>query len=353
MTEADPPGGKITPAATPAGPPMAAPDSPPRGSRLLRIVIGIGAILALFVGWEIFTAFVAYTDDAFVRSDLVALAPQVTGHIVQVAVQDNQAVRQGDVLLRIDPAPFQFALAASQAKLREATANAQAGQDSISQLQDELDGADAQLTDAQTQLQRSLALGRAGYASSETLDNATAAQRSAAATVAGAEAALAIARSRLAAAQAAVAAAQADTANAGWQLARTVIRAPVDGTINNMNIQIGDTAQAGTPLIGIVAAHDWRIIANYKQNYLPDLKPGQTAWVWLDAHPWRFYRGRIRSIGRGIARDQIDTGLLPYIAPTTDWIRLQHRFPVTIELVNPPADLTFYMGADARCIIFP
>jgi membrane fusion protein, multidrug efflux system len=75
--------------------------------------------------------------------------------------------------------------------------------------------------------------------------------------------------------------------------------------------------------------------------------------VWLEAHPWHFYRARVAGIGRAISRAPGERSLLPYVAPTTDWIRLQRRFPVTIDLVDPPDDLTLYSGADARTLIFP
>ena len=65
------------------------------------------------------------------------------------------------------------------------------------------------------------------------------------------------------------------------------------------------------------------------------------------------HRARIAGIGRGISREPDATKLLPYVAPTTDWIRLQRQFPVTLTLVAPPAELTLYMGADARTLIFP
>jgi membrane fusion protein, multidrug efflux system len=97
----------------------------------------------------------------------------------------------------------------------------------------------------------------------------------------------------------------------------------------------------------------WRIIANYKQSYLLGLRVGDTAWVWLDWRPWQLYRARIAGIGRGISRDPGPAGLLPYVAPTIDWILLQRRFPVTIMLVDPPPDLTLFMGANARTIVFP
>ena len=112
-----------------------------------------------------------------------------------------------------------------------------------------------------------------------------------------------------------------------------------------------DTAQAGVPLIGIVDAHAWRVVANYRQSYLRGFTVGQTAWVWLDSAPWRFHRARIEGIARGISRNPGNASLLPYVAPTTDWIRLQRRFPVTLVLTDPPD--TLFMGADARTVILP
>jgi uncharacterized membrane protein YccC len=120
------------------------------------------------------------------------------------------------------------------------------------------------------------------------------------------------------------------------------IFAPTDGIINNLTVRIGDTAVADIPLVGIVDAHAWRIIANYKQDRLRALTIGGTAWVWLDSQPWHLHRARIAGIGRGISRDPEAEKLLPYVAPTTDWIRLQRRFPVTLMLVDPPSDLKLY-----------
>ena len=115
----------------------------------------------------------------------------------------------------------------------------------------------------------------------------------------------------------------------------------------------GDTATVNIPMIGIVDADAWRIMANYKQYYIRSFEVGGTAWVWLDSAPWHFHRARITGIARGFSRDPQAPMLLPYVAPTTDWIRLQRRIPVTIVLVDPPPDGKLYMGADARTVIFP
>lgn len=334
-------------------PPDAQPQAHRRRSRILRFFLGILAVALLFIAWHVLTSLVAYTDDAYVRSDLIAMAPQVTGHVVTVAVTDNQVVHRGDLLIQIDPEPFQLAVNASQAKLQQAGATAQAGRASKAAARDQLDSSTAQLTDARAMEKRIAAIDQSGAISRDEQDEALATSQSSQARVAANRATIDRAQSLLAAQQAGIAQAQAELAIAEWRLARTRIVAPVDGTISNLNVQVGDTASADRPLIGIIAAPGWRVIANYKQYYLSSIHPGATAWVWLDAHPWHFYRGRIRSIARGINRQQADSGLLPYVAPTTDWIRLQHRFPVTIDLVDAPADLTLYMGADARIVLFP
>ena len=133
----------------------------------------------------------------------------------------------------------------------------------------------------------------------------------------------------------------------------TDLVSPTDGTITNLTTRTGDTATVSIPMIGIVDANAWRVIANYKQYYVRSFEIGGTAWVWLDSAPWRLHRAKITGIARGFSRDPQAAMLLPYVAPTTDWIRLQRRIPVTIVLLDPPPDGLLFSGADARTVIFP
>lgn len=168
-----------------------------------------------------------------------------------------------------------------------------------------------------------------------------------------AQEAIAVAQSTAAMHQAAQRGSAAVLATAEWQLARTKLISPANGTVTGLTVRVGDTAQTDVPMIGIVDAHAWRIVANYKEGYIRGFSPGDTAWVWLDSAPWHLHRAKIAGIARGISRDPVPNRLLTYVAPTTDWIRLQRRFPVTLTLVDPPVDLNLYMGADARVLIFP
>src|SRR5216684_7617212 len=106
-------------------PEPAPPSKPPMSalarSRLRRVVTVGGTLLVLFILWESFTYFIAYTDDAYVRSDLVAVAPQVTGRIIAVHVVDNQEIKLGAKLISIDPTPFQLEVNQRQAQIEEQT----------------------------------------------------------------------------------------------------------------------------------------------------------------------------------------------------------------------------------------
>ena len=152
--------------------------------------------------------------------------------------------------------------------------------------------------------------------------------------------------------QASIKLAQAEMASAQWNLDRTDVISPTDGTITNLTLRVGDTGTINIPMIGIVDANAWRIMANYKQYYVRSFEVGGTAWVWLDSDPWHFYRAKITGVARGFSRDPQAPMLLPYVAPTTDWIRLQRRIPVTIVLIDQPPGGKLYMGADARTVIF-
>ncbi len=127
--------------------------------------------------------------------------------------------------------------------------------------------------------------------------------------------------------QATVATITAEIAYLQWQLDQTKLLAPTDGTITQLTLRVGDQAVVNAPLIGLVDAHAWRIYANYKESVIRHMEVGRTAWVWLDTYPWHVHRARIQGIARGISREQGERKLLPYVAPTTDWIRLERRFP--------------------------
>jgi multidrug efflux system membrane fusion protein len=356
------------PAAAPPPQPVAAapapeptpPPTPPSApalsalarARLRRVITVGGTLLALFVLWEVTTYFVAYTDDAYVRSDLVAVAPEITGPIIAVHVVDNQEIKKGDRLVSIDPVPFQLELNKRKAQVDEATSQLKVAQEELGTAQAGLAKATSAQTYAAQEQSRYADLARDNYAPRAELDRANNELRRAEAEMTIMQVAIAKSQTSIAVHQAAVDLAKADLALAEWRLSRTEVLSPNDGAITNLTIRKGDTATVNVPMIGIVDAHGWRIIANYKQYYVRSFAVGETAWVWLDSAPWKLHRAKITGVARGFSRDPQAPMLLPYVAPTTDWIRLQRRIPVTIVLDEPPPGGKLYMGADARTLIF-
>jgi multidrug efflux system membrane fusion protein len=347
--------GVKTAASAPPAPAAAGVDPPSTltRSRLRRVVAVVGTLLALFILWETLTYFVAYTDDAYVRSDLVAVAPEVTGPIIAVHVVDNQTVKKGDRLVSIDPTPFQLEVNQRQAQINEASALLKVAQEHLASAQATLASATSAHTYAAQEQARYTVLAGSQYAPRAELDKWNDELRRATAQMTIAQVEITKAQTNINAQQAALELAKAEMATAEWRLSRTEVPSPTNGAITNLTLRKGDTATANIPMIGIVDADAWRIMANYKQYYIRSFEIGGEAWVWLDSAPWKFHRARITGIARGFSRNPQADMLLPYVAPTTDWIRLQRRIPVTIVLVDPPPDGKLYMGADARTLIFP
>ena len=232
-----------------------------------------------------------------------------------------------------------------------ATSIAKVKQDETRGLAADLETAKAAVTLAQTEYDRVATLVKDQAVSEAVLDRATDQRQKARDAVAEVEA-----KMRVDAAEAAVAFADVDTAKAElnlarYNLSRTRLVAPVQGFVTNLSLRPGDYASIGVPLVGLVDDTQWRVVANFKEYVAARLTPGKRAWVWLDSHPWRFYPARVFGVGRGVARNQDARRLLPYVAPTTDWIRLSRRLQVTL-VFDPQPDVPLFMGADARVLIF-
>jgi multidrug efflux system membrane fusion protein len=319
---------------------------------LRRVITVGGTLLVLFILWETFTYFIAYTDDAYVRSDLVAVAPEVTGRIIAVHVVDNQTIKKGDKLVSIDPVPFKLVVNQYKAQIERETALLKVAQEELDTAKAALAASTSAHTYAVQEQARYSDLAARQYAPVAELDRANNELRRTTAEMTIAEVAIKKAQTDIGVHQASIRVAQAEMASAQWNLDRTDVVSPTDGTITNLTLRVGDTGTINIPMIGIVDANAWRVMANYKQYYVRSFEVGGTAWVWLDSAPWHFHRAKITGIARGFSRDPQAPMLLPYVAPTTDWIRLQRRIPVTIVLVDPPPNATLYMGADARTVIF-
>src|SRR5499427_5151461 len=301
------------------------------------------------------------TDDAYLQADLVHLAPDVSGRIVELDVRDNQAVRKGEVLFRIDADPYRMRVDQARAAVQGLEAKLPLVADQVASQTSKADAAARGIVSAEAQ--RSLAsstLGRTepllgrGFVTAQQVDQLRTAQRTAQIALQQArlqadEARQAITNTKPTEAE--LEGARATLALAERDLNKTVVRAPCDGRITALDIAAGEFAVTGHPLFTIIDTEQWYAIGNFRETELTGMDPGQHATVYVLAQPNRALRGEVDSLGWGVASDVSATiGGLPHVGRTLNWVRIAARFPVRVLLDTPPDDLMRY-GATAVIVI--
>lgn len=314
--------------------------------RILRLCIavsicGTGGLYA-YDFWQA-GRFVVRTENAYVRSGIVAVAPKVPGYVVEVAVDDNQRVAAGDLLFRIGAADFEARLAQSRAALEAARAarialNEQhALQDAlITEARAGLRAAQAEAGRAGRDRARASALIRDGWTTAQRHDTVIAMETRASASVEQAEARLAAQHRRLSVlkAEAARLDAVAEQAAAQVRLAEialddTTVRAPISGFVGNRHVEIGRYARPGAPLLSIVPLHEVWVIANVKETQLRHITPGQTVTVRVDSLGGPEIAGRVDSFAPASGAE---FSLLPPDNATGNFVRVVQRIPIKILL---------------------
>ena len=315
--------------------------------RLLFALIVLGVVAAGGDYWYL-TRDLESTDDAYTDGRAVAIAPQVSGNVINLAVDDNQFVHRGDLLIAIDPRPFRAAR--DQARGQLALAHAQRDNARIAleiaktayparqaAAQAAVASAQAMQAKAQSDLRRQRALPPAAT-TRELLDAAIAAAEQAEAGVRQAEAQLAEANlvaQNIAAAQAQVKqwdaqvdAAQAALDQAEINLGFTSVVAPQDGWITKRNVELGNFVQPGQQILAIVSPEIW-ITANLKETQLDRMRPGQKVVIHVDAYPGLALTGHVDSIQKGSGSKF--TAFPPENA-TGNFVKIVQRVPVKITI---------------------
>ncbi|WP_068092438.1 HlyD family secretion protein [Novosphingobium rosa] len=288
------------------------------------------------------------TDNAYVQTGLVSVAANVSGPVTAVEVHDNQSVRQGQVLFRIDPTPYQAAVDEAEANLADARTQVEALRANYGQGQAELASARSQLTYALGEAARQKQLMGEGISSQAQYDRAVLAEETARQGIetsrkknAGIAASLAGTVDGPTEQQPAVKRAQAQLDRARLNLGYTVVRASQDGIVTKVNqLQPGDNVTAARPVFSLAGAHLW-VEANFKENQLDHMRIGQPATFAVDAFPGLHLTGRLRSFSPGTGNS---FALLPAENATGNWVKVVQRLPVEFEIDNPPADLPLHAG---------
>ena len=276
------------------------------------------------------------TDNAYVKQDVTAISTQVNGPVSAVYVRENQHVNKGDILYRIDPAPFEAALHAAEAQL--AAARLQTNE-LVAQAQGtgaDIRGEEANLAIARRALDRQAALMRRGFTTKADYDDALN-------EVTKAENQLADARSRANIAstaiapngnQPAIAAARAAVEKARIDLSHTVIRAPTSGIVAKSDrLLVGQSAITGVAMLSIVGDKQAWVEANFKEGDLARMAVGQPAEIEFDAYPDLKLKGHVASIGSGTGSE---FSVLPAQNANGNWVKVTQRVPVRIAFDQKP-----------------
>ncbi len=346
-------------------------------ARTALVTVAVVGLVVVLAAWRYY-AVRESTDDAQLAAHVSPVSARVGGTVLEVPVQDNQQVEKGTLLVRIDPRDLQVALARAEADLAENEASARAARTTVPRTSttagaqetgadSDVAAAEARLAAARAQLREAEARERQTAAdverfkpllakdevsrqqfdaASTAADAARAAREAAAAAVSGAEKAVAAASARLVQArtsreQVAIVDARAASASAKAEMARAAleqarlnlgyaeVRAPVAGVVSRRSVEVGQVVQPGQPLLALVDLDEVWVTANFKENQLASIKPGQPATVAVDAFGGRKYRGHVDSIA---AATGARFSLLPPENATGNYVKVVQRVPVKIVL---------------------
>ncbi len=333
------------------------PESATRPSRLRRRLLIATAALALAAGaaklgrdWWNVGRFIESTDDAYVGGNVTTIAPHIAGFITEILVTDNEHVQQGQMLARMDRRDFQAAFDRAQAVVDGKTAtltNIEAQlvlqQSVIRQAEADLSAKTAHASFAHQDAQRYASLATTNAGSRQDAQKTLASEQEAGAATLSSYAGLEASRQQVKVldtqrviARAAIAQAEADLQTARLNLGYTEIRSPVDGYIGNRAARVGAYAAEGAYLLSVIPAHGLWVDANFKEDQLAHLVPGQKATIAADVASGRDLHGHVQSVAPG-------TGAVFSVIPpenaTGNFTKIVQRVPVRILLDDADATL--------------
>ncbi|WP_321877157.1 HlyD family secretion protein [Paraburkholderia bannensis] len=314
----------------------------------------IGAALVAAVGaagwashWWLVGRFIESTDDAYLQADSVTVAPKVSGYITDVFVADNQAVKVGDPLVRLDTRQYQAALAQANATIDARNADVEHADAQLTQQRANIAQAAAQeevarvsLRHAQDEVARYTPLAASGAETTEKLSELKSSRDQAQATLAADHAAVESARSQMGAltaqlgqARAQLEAAKASAAQSQLDLDHTVVKSAIAGRVGDRTVRVGQYVQPGTRMLSVVPVQDTYLTANFKETQIGRMRIGQPVEISVDALSGHKLHGVVDSFSPGTGAQ---FALLPAENATGNFTKIVQRVPVRIRVETGP-----------------
>ncbi len=308
-------------------------------------------LLAALLGWlayEHYADATRSTENAYIEADVVSVASQVAGRVINVYIKENQFVHKGDALFDIDPEPYAIALAHAQADLAQALQNAHQDRADIELAEAQIEQGASDLANARSIYARDKELVARHFLSQQALDDAKTRMQSLQATLDEAHAKLSRAHSapEKTEARGDVLKAQAAISQARLDLEHTHVVAAQDGQISNLTLTAGSMVGIGMPLFALIEKNSFHIDANFKETELPGIRPGQQVDIEFDMYPGQHFTGTVESLSGGTGTA---FSLLPPQNATGNWVKITQRVPVRIKIA--PTDRALRIGATATVTV--
>lgn len=321
------------------------------------LVLGVLLIIAILIAYYVLAdRYTPFTTDGYVQAYVIQVAPRIEGQVVRVHVLENQPVRKGDLLFEIDPRPFEHRVALLEAKLVEAVQQ-------VAQLESELTASQAEdarivaqeayaraVHQQETEIFQQLATTERRYLDAlRGYEAAKADRQRSQAITRKAKQALA---ARIGGEHAILAEIRAQLADANLNLTWTQVYAPASGYVTNVQLREGSYVHIGTPVLTCIDGEHWWVVANYRENSLEYLQPGQRVQLSFNTYPGRIFPGSVNVVGWGVYQGQAaPSGNLPAVNEPQNWFRLAQRFPVWIT-AQMPEGFPLRIGATASVAVY-
>jgi membrane fusion protein (multidrug efflux system) len=337
--------------------PQAPPARPLRQRLRLPLMVLGPVVLAIAVAWFYLSGGrYESTDDAYVQTARVDISSNVAGRVIALAVHDNEPVHKGDVLFRLDDAPFRIAVDEASAQLATARLHIESLKANYRQRQSELASAQDTLAFQQNEYARQQRLLASGISSQLQVDRAKHALDEARAQVAGTQQQIGAVIANLGGNPAIapdrhplVQQAQALLDRAKLNLSYTVVTAPSDGVVTRVEqLQVGSYISASAPVFALVSTGDLWVEANFKEDQLAHMRVGQEAKVEVDSYPGKTFEGRVASVSPGTGSQ---FSVLPPENATGNWVKVVQRLPVRVELEKRDPAFPLHGGLSANVTV--
>ena len=315
-------------------------------------------ITAIFFVWYVISdRYTPYTDQGRIQGLITPVSPRVSGFVTNVNINLHSRVKAGDILFQLDKRPFEIAIQIAEAEIDNTTQSVAASSASVKSSAGKLGVAKAQLDRAQRNWDRVQRVMKEneGALSEADKDQSETSLLQAIEQVASAEASLERAKQSLGESgpdNPKIRRAIQKLEKAQLDLEFSTVFAPTDGMIESFDVDLGFYASAGQPITTLISSSDVWIQANLKENNLSKMKIDNEVEFVLDIAPGKIFKGKVRSLGFGVATDQTNKGGLPTISDKKGWLQDPQRFPVIISCDDPNVRDLYRLGGQVDVVVY-